>query len=1114
MGFFDFGDPLGVDFSAQVEIDRFVFIDKQIFGLMSIFGNGVIDGWTVAAEESFSVSIGEGFGNINFTAARTTFPATISDIAPNTVGYVFARSKRRTTFAEDVEFFMSPTRNINDPNFLLLAEVVAGPLSIELVDNSVRQDIGFLQLIQAAIRLHRHRGGSLNPSKIDLQSEVKGQLPSFRIADFDAEKITTGTFDLSRIPLLNHQELSNVGLLTHPQLDTFVRTIETSNKELFGEIDTANLLQLIIGMKLVYDDPESPFFIAGSLVDENMINELTVIPGITPDTFIDFENTTAEVNLTQHFIRGVPPQTGTSFFVNYDTALAWASVFSRSNLIIVGNTLTLAFNEDEESNIITIEGFESASERGQSLAGGEGGQELFRKETIILTDDADITAEASSTNVIEGFFSGEFSHRQSFRNQYVKEFTETQDWSTFDSFIVHVKCLDSIHGPVKLFFENEAGDKSTEFVILDQDEVTENPDPAQNGFETRVISISTIAFRDAVKKFVIFTDDLENPFTFFIDFINIQRSILLPEDGQMIIRFSSAVSVVFASIEWTSIEPTGTDIQVRVRSANGTVFLTRADYTPFLNSDDLINLEGTDIEIEVTFFPDDDRIIAPTLQSLRLLILTEAESDGFIITTDDDFSRGTGENIEASSSQLELDTPIYVDSYYFCLGNAVNQIHEETNTNGDKFAQGELAIFGTNTPISPNQIFKTIEDGETSVSLPRLFEPRSVIRGSGRSFVVADTYNDRVLEFDEDQNLLSGVGSINYEASKLFPISAVVDVRTGILYLVWSQRISFAVVDVGKMILQTTGQQIQLVRDFDKVLGLTTAELQSVSAEGQIMPIHLSAQNAGLAQQLSATGSFLFVDGEALSTGFDSNSVFYRAVVSGLGLPVFIGNFAYIDGIFTPTYAEKTVDGGFVIANATVAVKEYTFPSATTEESVTLNSSVSNIIELDRNNNVIFGSNIIKFSPFVPGRAEKLSSSTLLIGGLKPTGVDGAPTTEDPFDFRSISGNDETKSSQKRALSQILFGGTTPHVGAVVIFDTRAGATTFEYTSAEGIVVSDVDVDPNSGEFVVAESSLQKSGRIIKLDSAGNIVFSFGEGLYSLINDVYVQIDSSIVIST
>ena len=57
LGFFDFGDPLGTDFSGQIEIDRFVFIDKQLYGLMSIWGNGVVSGWTVAAEEALTITV-------------------------------------------------------------------------------------------------------------------------------------------------------------------------------------------------------------------------------------------------------------------------------------------------------------------------------------------------------------------------------------------------------------------------------------------------------------------------------------------------------------------------------------------------------------------------------------------------------------------------------------------------------------------------------------------------------------------------------------------------------------------------------------------------------------------------------------------------------------------------------------------------------------------------------------------------------------------------------------------------------------------------------------------------------------------------------------------------
>lgn len=1087
-----------------------------MYGLMSIFGNGVISGWLVTAEESFSVGIGEGYGNINFMAGRTTFPSSITDIPPNSINYVFARSHDRTTFSESVEFILSPTKNLTDPHFLLLAEITAGPVSIINVDNSVRQEIQFLETIKAAIRLHKHRGGSLNPSKIDLTSEVKGQLPSFRIADFDAEKITLGTFDLERMPLIDHQDLANVGRLTHDQLDTFVKTLEISNKELFGEIGTANFLQMLIAMKLIHDDPESSFYIPDRTVDQNMINEIAVIPGITPNKFIDFENSTATIDLEQHFIKGIPPQTGTSFYVRYDSALAWNSAYSSQNLIVSGDTVTLAFNDDLESNIVTIEGFESATTPGQSLAGGSGGLDVFKKETIIISDNADIKASSSATNVIEGFYSGQFTHRQKFRNQFVKEFSTEQDWSTYDSLVVNVKCLDSIHGAVKMYLEDADGDRSASYTILDQDEVTDNADPDKNNFEVRVISLSGVSFRSAVKKLVFYTDDLENPFSFFVDYINIQRAILLPEEGQLKIRYSSGTSITFSMIEWTSIEPPGTEIKVRVRSANGTVFLTRSDYTPFLSNSSAINLQGTDLEIEVTFLPDSDRLLAPVLSEIKILILTEAEIDGFVIDEGDEFSRGTSENVDINTSPVyvSLDTPIYVDSYYFALGNSINQIHEETNAQGLKFANGELAIFGSSTPVAPNQMFKTIESGGTRVTNATLFEPRSVIRKNKRTFVVADTYNDRILEFNEDGDLLAGVGSVNYEHdTKTFPFGACVDLRTGILYIVWSRIVPFKSVNMSKITIQTAGQQVQLTRDFDKILGLTTEELETVNAEGQIMPVYLSAQNFGLIQNFEVNSAFVFVSSDAMTTAIDLDSVFYRSVSTALGIPMFVGNFAYIDGIFSPTSADKTEDDSFIVSNATVAIKDFEFPANITEK-ITKRGNVSQIIEIDKNNNVIFGSNVIKFSPFVPGRVKSFNTNFFLIGGLIPNGEEAEPTEGNVFDFRSINGDSDQKLKQRLVLQDIFFGGPKKFTGAVVVIDKRTNAMTFQYVTAEGMVVSDVDIDPNSGEYVVAESSFQKSGRIIKLDSVGNITFSYGEGLFSVINSVRCQSDSSMVIST
>lgn len=1115
LGFFDFGDPLNSDWAAQVEIDRFIFLDKEIFGLMSIMGNGVVDGWKVETETSFSVSISEGFGNINFIAGRTTFPISITDLPPNSTNYVFAKAKLYTTFAEEVDFVLFPTKDISDPNFLLLAEVTTGPSSITSIDNDIRQEIQFIEIIKAAIKQHKHRGGALNPSKIDLTSDVQGQLPSFHIAPFDAEKVSTGTFDLARLPLLDHQELTNIGLLTHGQLDSFVKTLINTNKEIFGEIGGANLLQLILAMKLIYDDPKSAFYLAGVGIDHGMINELSFIPGITSSSYIDFENTTAEINTEQHYIKGVPPKTGTSFYVTYNSGLAWKSAYSTDNLIIVGNTITLAFDDNQETNILTIEGFESATAPGQSLTGQDSGITLFKKETVLISDNADIKSEASSTNVMEGFYSGKFTSRQSFRTQYVKEFTSPQDWSTYDSFVVNVKCLNSIHGSVRVYLEDAAGNKSVDYIILSQDEITSNSDTNQNDFELRVIDLSNVSFRNKIKRVVFFTDDLENPFSFFIDFINIQRAILLPEQGQLKLRFSSNVRVIFSSLNWTSVEPSGTSIQVRARASDGTAFLPRADFTPFLVNSSLINLEGTDLEIEVTFHPDSNRIYAPILLSMKILILTESDIDGFVIDDPNEFEKGVSDNISISTSptELSLSTPIYVDSYYFALSNTINQIKQKKNNNGSYYVQGELGIFGSNTPIAPNQILKNIENGETKATTARLFEPRSVRRTQKRTFIIADTYNDRVLEMDENQNLITGVGSINYQSDSIYPLAASFDVRTNILYIVWSKPVPFKTVNVSKIIVQSSNQKIQLIRDFDKIKGLTTDELTSIDPDGQIMPIHLSPQNAGILQHMPSNRSFALVSSDVMTSPIETDSVFYRAITTSLGIPVFIGNFAYIDGIFSPTWAEKTESDSFIVTNATIAIKDYLFPTDI-EEIITKNSNVSSIIEIDKNNNVVFGSNAIEFSPFIPGRAERIDTNTLLLGGLKSGSQPGVPTQDAPLDFRTIHGSTENKDKQKKALQTIFFGGTKPYVGAVTVLDTRSNASLFEYTSPEGLLVSDVDVDINTGEYVVAESSIQKSGRIIKLDSVGNIVFSFGEGLYSLINDITVQIDGSIVIST
>jgi hypothetical protein len=73
LAYFDFGDKLDQPLNIQHEIQRFVLIDKQMFGLYNIFGNGVIQGWNVTPGSGLSIRISAGIGIINNYAVETEF---------------------------------------------------------------------------------------------------------------------------------------------------------------------------------------------------------------------------------------------------------------------------------------------------------------------------------------------------------------------------------------------------------------------------------------------------------------------------------------------------------------------------------------------------------------------------------------------------------------------------------------------------------------------------------------------------------------------------------------------------------------------------------------------------------------------------------------------------------------------------------------------------------------------------------------------------------------------------------------------------------------------------------------------------------------------------------
>ena len=112
MAFFDFGDQLDTTLNVQKETDRFILIDKQIYGLYNIFSNGVISGWTVAdggfnEETGIGIDISAGIGIINFIAAETDITGGLINLPPNSLFWVYAIVDGQTVLTRKISFVTS-----------------------------------------------------------------------------------------------------------------------------------------------------------------------------------------------------------------------------------------------------------------------------------------------------------------------------------------------------------------------------------------------------------------------------------------------------------------------------------------------------------------------------------------------------------------------------------------------------------------------------------------------------------------------------------------------------------------------------------------------------------------------------------------------------------------------------------------------------------------------------------------------------------------------------------------------------------------------------------------------------------------------------------------------
>ena len=1160
LAFFDFNDPLDSDLNVEKEIDRFVLIDKQIYGLYSIFGNGVIDGWNVSdngfsPNQGIAARVSPGIGIIRNVAAETTFPIDVTGLTPNATNNIYAVLQGSTVRDRRIDF-IAENGVLDLESTLLVARVDTGGSAILSINNTVRDRISFEQTIEEEVNNHKHRG---TPSRIDLRRETKNQLPGARITDLDASKITSGTLDPERLPIINHEDLQFNGLLTHPQLDSFVNTLNENNKELLGEVSTINLLKHILFMKYKYSD-----------IDEHFVNELALVPGISPDEHIDYDSTTANIDSKENCISGTPAKTGEFVDVDFSTEFAFQNAHDNVNLEIDNNSVRL---QRDQTAIEMIEDFENAQSDEEELP-------QFSKETNIVVDDISVQSENTDSLKLSGFYSGRFDPRRSFRAVFTKTFSTPRDWTDFDQLTVNVKTLTDVHGPVFAYFvngEGDAGKKSSNFLILSEDEVTSSSDASRDNFEAKKFDILP-ENRDQVSKFVIFTNDTSDGFRFYLDEIFVQNTSLFKPQGTIRFRHSTGVPVTYHSVFYDVDRPEDTKVLIRIKTANSTTLLTRSSFTLPLRDGEVFARRGTDAEIEVTLLTN-DRTVTPTLNSLKLRMVVDSNVHGFNIDEDTEWSRGVARNISIENTsghlaQIQMEDPIDVGGRYFSLRDAIHEIDKD-----------DSGVFG----FSGVRLLKSVPQAADWHNNPTLGfnKPVSVMRQFDKEFLIADMDNDRVVLTDEKGKLIKGFGGVHKADDILYPYIAVFNPTNDVFTIVFSKTIDPNSVDLSRIAVLIGSARVP----FNE-----TDEIISSDKNDQILEIKLSTDKAAQMKGVKSA-IFLSLESNVVAQTLEGNA--NSSALTGIrGLEVDIADFTFIDQIRHPVFADILDDGSWIIANSSVIEGEESEDDSQQQSrrsrggrrSGRNNSGGQGVGEIpdvvafdpDLPEDIVYSNTDIKFSDFSLGSIAEMDSGSLVIAGIRQsdTSIDSSSDDqEESFDMtifyeNTINGDltnafhvelgntdgyglresnggvviaDDGTSVSHPSTGRYEFTfeateGTSYEVswkvtqnkgddptfvteefqgskgeqprksraeealqgyrGAVIIVDPYANRKTFEYTSPDGLFASDVRIAPD-GNLVIAESSFaSNNGRIIKLDNDGNIIFQYGQGRLGIVNDV------------
>ena len=772
--------------SSKTEMQRWETVDSQLQSLYEVIGNGILEGWVISASTGLNIVISQGKGHIAFVSTKTDNDETLGELTPSSTQYVYATLTESSYWDQSVSFTAFSSPNDQDDN-VFLGKVVTNDNEISSIDTDGRVSLGFINLIQQLISDHRHIGGTGNPPPINLSSEVQGVLSQNNLPDMDASLIKTGTLDIDRLPAIDHiTELINQGTLTHAQLDAFVEALNINGNTLMGETSTIDLLQLILALKHIYP-----------AIDEYLVNEIALIPGISPDSYIDFENTTATVDTTiaseggTHTIYGVPTEGQEVFTKTWNTEVEF-NEGTTSDVIVDGDTVSLdtresklvidEFNNVDEWQVITVDSSSTA--------------------VTLNADTTDYYVAPQSGKLVIGDTTVEIALE-------IKREFDAQDWSEYDFLVVYFKTSSVQHGDIYFYLkDNIDGIQDSYTKVLDRNAPTINLDTLQSGWQEVIVDISPYT-RDNINEIGFFVStqdgwDTSKGFDFNIDNIYLTSGNKFKSNGYIREIFGGDYPYNFWRVRWDALMPndaqsTGLELKMRTRVGNTLADLSTASWSAYqsdstgsiiaLPSDALYKY----IEVEMYFMASTDTSRSARLRKIFLDFISGDAENSFNYDTQDDWNAGTLFNVDTQTQpgSMLISGTDEIDNIYYGTSGAFVQL------------DGELSqiyrVTGSMMPRSTYQIINNIT--------PSFGVITGITKSNNGNVWICDTYNDRVVEVSKDGALVRGFfGSYLVENVKTSAFAETTTTTTliepieilqvlynsqkGFLYLIFNQNLS------------------------------------------------------------------------------------------------------------------------------------------------------------------------------------------------------------------------------------------------------------------------------------------------------------------------------------